>query len=115
MAVSPEYKAHVADLLERALARPVAIRAMFGGAGIYADGVMFALIAHETLYLKVGPGNAARVEAAGLPRFTYDGKGKPIVMSYAQPPEEALEDAEIMADWAESALAEATAARRRAP
>ena len=29
---------------------PVSVRRMFGGAGIYADGVMFGLIADDTLY-----------------------------------------------------------------
>lgn len=112
MAVSSEYAAYIADLMTRALGRPVTIRSMFGGAGVYADAVMFALIAYETLYLKVGPANAARFEEAGLPRFTYEGKGKPMTMSYAQAPEAALEDAEIMADWAQGALEQAKAARR---
>ncbi len=31
---------------------PVTVRPMFGGAGIFRDGLMFALIADEVLYLK---------------------------------------------------------------
>ena len=31
---------------------PVSVRRMFGGAGVYADGVMFGLVADDTLYLR---------------------------------------------------------------
>ena len=40
-------------------------RRMFGGWGIYKDGVMFALIAHDQLYLRVDDGTRAAYEAAG--------------------------------------------------
>jgi DNA transformation protein len=91
---------------------------MFGGAGIFRDGVMFALVADETLYLKVGAENQDRFAAAGLDHFAYEAKGKRMVMSYAQAPEAALEDPDILRDWAEGALAEARKAgltRRRNP
>jgi TfoX/Sxy family transcriptional regulator of competence genes len=50
MPVSAAYRSFIQDLL--ADFGPVSIRHMFGGAGIYADGVMFAILAEDTLYLK---------------------------------------------------------------
>jgi DNA transformation protein len=56
MAVNPEYKAYVLDQL--APLGPVTARAMFGGAGIYLDGVMFALITRaDVLYFRTGDAN----------------------------------------------------------
>ena len=50
MPVSPAHKAFVQDLLSEF--GPVSIRDMFSGAGIYAEGVMFAILIGDTLYLK---------------------------------------------------------------
>ena len=50
MAVSPSFKEFVAEQL--APVGPIDIRRMFGGAGIFADGRMFALIVSDTLYFK---------------------------------------------------------------
>ena len=50
MAVTEGFKNFVRDLF--ADFGPVTIRNMFGGAGVYADGVMFAILAEDTLYLK---------------------------------------------------------------
>jgi DNA transformation protein len=62
---------------------PVAIRRMFGGAGVYADDVMFGLIADDTLYLKVDGTTVPAFKAEGMRAFTYTAKGgKPISMSY---------------------------------
>jgi DNA transformation protein len=91
---------------------PVRTRRMFGGTGIYAEGVMFALEAYGTLYVKADAALAARLTAQGSQPFTYKGKGKPIRMSYWQLPETALDDPDEAADWARAALAVAHAARR---
>lgn len=70
MPVSAAYKSFIQDLL--ADFGPVSIRRMFSGAGVYADGVMFAILADDTLYLK-----ADEVSARD---FAAEGKGpSPIV------------------------------------
>ena len=94
---------------------PVVARRMFGGHGIYLDGVMFALIASDQLYLKVDGGNRAAYEAAGLQPFTYSGKGKPIEMSYREAPGEGFDDPEVLCAWAREALAAARRAHRPKP
>jgi DNA transformation protein len=102
MAVDPGFRDFVQDQLSGL--GPVSIRSMFGGAGVYADGVMFALIAFDTLYLKADDTTTADFEAAGSEPFTYEGKGKPIRMSYWQVPERLFEDPDDMLDWARKAL-----------
>jgi DNA transformation protein and related proteins len=87
--------------------RGVSARRMFGGWGIYKDGVMFALIAYDQLYLKVDDGNRAAYEDAGLPHFTYAEKGKPIRMPYREAPSEGFDDPEILCAWAREAYAAA--------
>jgi DNA transformation protein len=84
---------------------PVSVRRMFGGAGIYRDGVMFALVADETLYLKVDGLTVADFEAENLGPFVYGtGKGPNTIHSYRRAPERCLDDPQIMAEWAETAL-----------
>jgi DNA transformation protein len=101
---------------------PVRRRAMFGGHGLYCEDVMVALIADERLYLKVDDATRARFEAAGCTPFVYQAKGdRRIVMSYYEPPADAMDSAEAMRPWARLALqaalrnANAKAAVRRAP
>jgi DNA transformation protein len=93
---------------------PVGARRMFGGHGIFLDGLMFALIASDQLYLKVDDGNRAAYEAAGLPPFTYDGKGKPIQMSYHEAPSEGFDDPDVLCAWAREAYAAALRSRAAA-
>jgi len=90
---------------------PVSVRRMFGGAGVYADGVMFALVADDTLYLKADDETKAAFEAEGLGPFGYGGKGKRIDLPYWRAPERLLDDPEEMVAWARMALG---AARRAA-
>ncbi|MGH6932208.1 MAG: TfoX/Sxy family protein [Dongiaceae bacterium] len=80
-------------------------RAMFGGHGIYLDGLIVGLIAWDTFYLKVDDGNRADFEAAGAEPFTYEGKGKPIIMSYWSCPPEVLEDPDTLRNWTLKAMA----------
>ncbi len=89
---------------------PVTARGMFGGYGLYIEGVMFALIAYETVYFKVDAENRADFEALGMSPFTYDGKGKPIQMSYYEIPPSIWQDLPTLADW----VTKAHAAGRRA-
>lgn len=107
MTVSTEYKAFVEELFEPF--GSVRIRAMFGGAGVYADlpdgPVMFALIAFETLYLKVDDGNRSDFEEAGTEPFVYESKdGKRNISSYYRCPDDLFEDPQAMKLWAQKAL-----------
>ncbi len=91
---------------------PVTARAMFGGYGLYADGVMFALIAYETLYFKVDDQNQADYLEAGMTPFLYERHGKPIQMSYYQLPATVLADPAELLVWIEKAQAAARQSRK---
>ena len=101
MTASPEFLEHLTDML--APMGAVAARRMFGGAGLFREGLMFALIARDTLYLKVDDENRAAFEEAGMGPFTYEKKGKTSAMSYFEAPPDALDDPDALLPWARSA------------
>jgi DNA transformation protein len=105
------------ELLRDALSGlgPVSVRRMFGAAGIYADGVMFGLIADDTLYLKADEETKRAFEEEGLEPFVYVGRGKTIAMSYWSIPERLLDDPEEMVEWARIALSVARRAAAAKP
>ena len=74
MAVTEGFKDLVRDLL--ADFGPVTIRNMFGGAGIYAGGVMFAILDDDVLYLKTDETSARVFREEGMEPFTYVMEGK---------------------------------------
>lgn len=79
----------------------VTARSMFGGHGIYCDGRMFGLVAQDVLYLKVDDINRAHFEAKGLGPFRYEkAGGAAAVMSYYECPSAALDDQDILLEWA---------------
>ena len=77
---------------------------MFGGVGIYADQLFFALIADDTLYFKVDDSNRADFEKLGMRPFQPYGEAGE-VMQYYQVPADLLEDLEALRPWAEKAIA----------
>jgi DNA transformation protein and related proteins len=96
-----EYVAHLVDLLQ--FIGPVEAKSMFGGFGIFLEGLMFGLVADNELYLKVDDETRADYEELGLQAFCYWKNGKEFKMSYFQAPEEAMEDGEMLAQWASKA------------
>ncbi|MBC2773302.1 TfoX/Sxy family protein [Rhizobium sp. AQ_MP] len=84
---------------------PVTIRRMFGGKGIYARGIIFAVELRGELMFKGDDESAPLLEEAGARRWHYEGKsGKPVAMPYWTIPDEALDDPDLMAKWARIAL-----------
>jgi DNA transformation protein len=95
----------------------VAVKRMFGGAGLYADGLMFGLEFDGVIYL--------RVDAASLPEFEREGSA-PFVYPLAKKrpghasqhfwrlPERLYDDPDDLAAWAGRALAIA-ASRKTVP
>lgn len=93
----------------------ITLRRMFGGHGVYHDGLMFGLVVADTLYLKCDPLIAADFETEGLEPFTYrDRNGRRAVMSYRRAPEALLDDPDLAAQWASKAYAAALRARSAA-
>jgi DNA transformation protein len=76
---------------------------MFGGAGVYRDGVIFGLVSDRDIYLKCDETTADTFKEAGCRPFTYEKDGKQVEMSYWSLPEEALDDRELLKRWADLA------------
>jgi len=90
----------------------ISIRKMFGGAGVYLHGVMFALVADDTLYLRADEASAPEFAAEGKGPFTYAAKGRaPITMQYWELPERLYDEPDELARWAWRAHAIAAAAK----
>lgn len=89
-------------------------RSMFGGVGIYAGDLFFALIADDTLYFKVDDSNRLLFEARGLGPFRPGGPTGE-VMQYYEVPEDVLEDPEALRPWADAAIEVARRKRRFKP
>ena len=99
MAKRSEFVEHVVELL-RAFG-PVEATSMFGGWGLYHEGVFFAIVAQDLLYFKVDDETRARFEREGEGPFEYRAKdGKHVGLGYHRPPDEALESTAVMAEWA---------------
>lgn len=113
MAASPEFTDFVQELF--APLGGVSIRRMFGGAGIYCRGLMFGLIADDTIYLKADGESKTAFEARGCGPFVYDGKNRPVQMSYWQLPADLIDDPDEAVAWARTALEVARRQRAAAP
>ena len=89
----------------------ITIKRMFGGKGIYHQGVILALEVDGEVLLKADAETAPAFADAGSSQWTYEGKGKPVAMPYWSIPDAALDDPEEMAKWV--ALSWETALRAR--
>ncbi|AET69046.1 regulator of competence-specific genes [Desulfosporosinus orientis DSM 765] len=104
MAVSESFKDYVLDqlgLLDQM--GFIKVKKMFGGAGLYYDGLIFGLLADDVLYFKVDDSNRSDYEKAGTEAFRPFAH-KPMVMSYYEVPVDIMEDREQLADWVWKAL-----------
>jgi DNA transformation protein and related proteins len=112
-AATDPFVAHILELL--APLGNVRARKMFGGWGISCDGISIGLVAWERLYLKVDATTKPNFREAGCEPFIYDGKNRPIEMSYWTVPPDAMDAPHLMAPWARLAMQAAlTAANAKA-
>jgi DNA transformation protein and related proteins len=96
--------------------RPVTVKRMFGGAGVYAEGLCFAIEADGEVFLKADAVTRPSFSAAGSAPFVYVMKGKPRSMSFWRLPEIAHDEADELRRWAGlglEAAARAAEAKRK--
>jgi len=94
----------------------LAMRRMFGKTGVFCDGVMFGMVADNTLYFRVDDDNrAVFAEAASVPPLNYEKKGSTIDLSFWRVPERLFDEPDELVTWARAALAAAhrVAAKRK--
>jgi DNA transformation protein len=109
MAVSADYREYVLEQMGRVA--PVSGRAMFGGVGIYSDGLFFALMDDGAVYLKVDDTNRAMFVDAGMGPFDLHGDGS-MLMRYYELPADLLESPDLLRPWMDAALDVARRARK---
>lgn len=85
-----EFVAHLSEVFVEF--GPVSARRMFGGYGVYHDGLMFGLVADDVLYLKADTVSEQHFSTRDLEQFEYVKNGKAMKMSYFMAPEEIFED-----------------------
>ena len=83
----------------------VTAKSMFGGWGIYHEARMFALVAGDTLYIKVDDANRADFERENLRPFRYERRDKgEAVMDYYEPPAAAIDNRDLLCEWARKGI-----------
>jgi DNA transformation protein len=108
MPVSKEYIDYVLDQLS--CLGPIAHKRMFGGVGLYFDGLFFALIDDDILYFKVDDNTRRRYEAARTKPFQPGGVASS-QSGYYSLPVNVLEDLDQLRTWGKEAV---EVARRKA-
>jgi DNA transformation protein len=108
-----EFRAFLEELFEPV--GGVGFRRMFGGVGIYREGIMFALASDDVLYLKADEVTIPRFEAEGCGPFTFESRGRTMTTSYRRLPERLFDEPEEFRDWALAALAVAERSQKAKP
>jgi DNA transformation protein and related proteins len=112
----PKRSEYVIYLLEQ-LARfgEVEARSMFGGYGLYHDGLMFGLVADDQVYLKVDAESEPEFVELGLEPFRYEKNGRSSTMSYYLPPAGIVDDRAGFCQWAQKGFAAAQRSKKGKP
>jgi DNA transformation protein len=100
MSVSDDYLVFVQDQLGGL--GEIRVKRMFGGAGLYLDGMFFAIVADDVLYFKVDDSNRADYEAEDMGPFRPFGGDTE--MSYYEVPADVLEDPDELRAWVGKAV-----------
>ncbi len=80
-------------------------RRMMGGATLYLDGTVFAIVAHDALWFKGDAVTDAIWDEAGCERFTVEMNGRTASMNYRRAPDDVFDDADAMREWAALGIA----------
>ncbi len=102
MSVSEEYRDFILSQLEGL--GDLKSRRMFGGAGIWCDGLFIALLADDTAYFKVDDTNRPDYEEEGMDPFTYQRNNRTQHLQFYEIPPDILEDPEALLLCAEKSL-----------
>jgi len=110
MAVSEEYREYILERLE--CVGDVFSKKMFGGLGLYLNGVFFALVSDNILYFKVDDSSRPDFEEEGMQPFQPYGDGS-YSMSYYEVPESVIENDQALMAWSQKAYNVALSSRKK--
>jgi DNA transformation protein and related proteins len=84
---------------------PVTMRKMMGGATLYLDGIIFAILDEGEIWFKADAETDAVWDAQGCEKFSVTFKdGKVDVMNYRRAPAEVYDEPEAMQRWVRLAV-----------
>ncbi|MCP5322597.1 MAG: TfoX/Sxy family protein [Candidatus Paracaedibacteraceae bacterium] len=81
----------------------ITVRKMFGGYGVYKEGNIIGIIDDDQLYFKSTPETEAYYQSFGSAPFIYEGKNRPVKMSYWMVPDAVIKDPTHLKQWVETA------------
>ena len=111
MPIDKDFVAYVRELL--APLGPVSVKRMFGGAGVYLDEVIFAILSDDTLYFRADEHTEPAFRDAGSEPFVYTARDeKQVSLGYWRAPDDAMEGPDECEPWAR--LGYEAALRKRA-
>lgn len=113
MKTPPHYIDFITDLFQ--VIGPVTAIRMFGGHGLFLEGLMFAIVDKSTLYLKTDDQTESLFIDKGMEKFSYQRQGKQCYLNYHQAPEEALEQLEQTRHWGNLAYQTALTTAAKSP
>lgn len=108
MAITESYLNYILDQLSEF--GPVDVKRMFGGAGLFHEGLMFGKIGGDVFRLKVDTHNQSDYEARGMRPYHSEKKKKG--MPYWEVPADVVEDKQELARWATKAYEAAVRAKK---
>jgi DNA transformation protein len=83
----------------------VTMRKMMGGATLYLDGIIFAILVDDGIWLKSDSEADSLWDAEGCEKFRVTFKdGKVDVMNYRRAPQDVYDDPEALQRWAALAI-----------
>jgi DNA transformation protein len=108
MAISKAWREGIEEKLSAS--GMITVKSMFGGLGIYRDGLLFAVADNDELFFKTDALTSSDFESRSMPAFDPMNTGKP--MSYHRLPDEILDSSSELGVWIDKALG---AAARKPP
>ncbi|MSQ51950.1 MAG: TfoX family protein [Betaproteobacteria bacterium] len=111
--MSSDFAQYVVDLL--APHGHILVKRMFGGHGVYCDGLFIGILHAQTLYLKADDASRGEFERAGCSPFTYQRAGKAASLGFYAAPADAMESRGLITNWARLAMQAALRAKASKP
>lgn len=93
----------------------ITVRKMFGGYGVYKEGNIIGIIDEDQLYFKSTPETEPYYQSFGSVPFIYEGKNRPVKMSYWMVPNTVMKDPTHLKQWVETAYQSSLSAQKKKP
>lgn len=97
-----EFVEYIIDILSKTA--NIRARKMFGGYGLYANNIFFAIVVENELYFKTDSNLAEEFKLHGSLPFTYSKQNKLVSLNYHSVPPDIIEDNDKLISWFKKTL-----------